>query len=41
MRKVWPGDEGIRILVLGGKAGEAYDAPDITKLGEPDPMAAS
>jgi mannose-6-phosphate isomerase-like protein (cupin superfamily) len=38
-RKVWPGAEGIRILVLGGKAGEAYDAPDITKLGEPDPMA--
>jgi hypothetical protein len=27
--------------VLGGKAGEAYDAPDITKLGEPDPMAAA
>ena len=39
-RKVWPGDEGIRILVLGGKPGEAYEAPDITKLGEPDPMAA-
>ena len=40
-RKVWPGDEGLRVLVLGGKAGEAYEAPDITKLGEPDPMAAS
>jgi mannose-6-phosphate isomerase-like protein (cupin superfamily) len=40
-RKVWPGDDGIRILVLGGKAGEAYTAPDITKLGEPDPMAAA
>jgi mannose-6-phosphate isomerase-like protein (cupin superfamily) len=39
-RKVWPGNDGIRILVLGGKAGEAYEAPDITKLGEPDPMAA-
>jgi hypothetical protein len=39
-RKVWPGDDGIRVLVLGGKAGEAYEAPDITKLGEPDPMAA-
>jgi mannose-6-phosphate isomerase-like protein (cupin superfamily) len=38
-RKVWPGDGGIRILVLGGKAGEAYEAPDVTKLGEPDPMA--
>jgi mannose-6-phosphate isomerase-like protein (cupin superfamily) len=38
-RKVWPGDDGIRVLVLGGKAGESYEAPDITKLGEPDPMA--
>ena len=39
-RKVWPGDDGIRILVVGGKVGETYEAPDITKLGEPDPMAA-
>jgi mannose-6-phosphate isomerase-like protein (cupin superfamily) len=38
-RKVWPGEEGIRVLVLGGKAGEVYEAPDVTKLGEPDPMA--
>jgi mannose-6-phosphate isomerase-like protein (cupin superfamily) len=40
-RKVWPGDEGIRMVVLGGIPGEAYQAPEITKLGEPDPMAAS
>jgi mannose-6-phosphate isomerase-like protein (cupin superfamily) len=40
-RKVWPGAEGIRLLVLGGVPGSAYEAPDITKLGEPDPMAAS
>lgn len=38
-RKVWPGDEGIRILIVGAKVGEIYAAPDITKLGEPDPMA--
>jgi mannose-6-phosphate isomerase-like protein (cupin superfamily) len=38
-RKVWPGENGIRILVVGGKVGEAYEAPDVTKLGEPDPMA--
>jgi mannose-6-phosphate isomerase-like protein (cupin superfamily) len=38
-RKVWPGDNGIRVLVLGGKAGETYDAPEITQLGAPDPMA--
>jgi len=41
MRKVYPGAEGIRILVIGGKVGASYDAPDITKLGEPDPMAAN
>jgi mannose-6-phosphate isomerase-like protein (cupin superfamily) len=39
-RKVWPGPDGIRVAVLGGVPGEAYTAPDITKLGEPDPMAA-
>jgi mannose-6-phosphate isomerase-like protein (cupin superfamily) len=38
-RKVWPGDEGIRLLIIGGRVGALYEAPDITKLGEPDPMA--
>jgi mannose-6-phosphate isomerase-like protein (cupin superfamily) len=38
-RKVWPGDDGIRLLVLGGVAGQPYEAADITKLGEPDPAA--
>ena len=40
-RKVWPGPDGIRLVVLGGTPGESYKAPDLTKLGEPDPMAAS
>jgi hypothetical protein len=40
-RKVWPGSEGIRILVLGGIPGKVYEAPEISKLGEPDPMAAA
>jgi mannose-6-phosphate isomerase-like protein (cupin superfamily) len=39
-RKVWPGEEGIRILVLGGKAGALYEAPEISELGVADPMAA-
>jgi mannose-6-phosphate isomerase-like protein (cupin superfamily) len=39
-RKIWPGPEGIRLVVLGGTPGAAYQAPDLTKLGEPDPMAA-
>jgi len=38
-RKVWPGDDGIRILVLGGHPGGGYEAPEISKLGAPDPMA--
>jgi mannose-6-phosphate isomerase-like protein (cupin superfamily) len=40
-RKIWPGPDGIRLVVLGGTPGKSYEAPDITKLGEPDPMAAS
>jgi mannose-6-phosphate isomerase-like protein (cupin superfamily) len=40
-RKVWPGANGIRLVVLGGVPGGVYEAPDLTKLGEPDPMAAS
>lgn len=39
-RKIWPGPDGIRVVALGGVPGEAYQAADITKLGEPDPMAA-
>ncbi|MET0304779.1 MAG: hypothetical protein ABW196_00950 [Solirubrobacterales bacterium] len=38
-RKLWPGADGIRVLVLGGVPGEVYEAPDRSKLGEPDPMA--
>lgn len=40
-RKVWPGAEGIRMLIVGGIPGGPYKAPDISKLGQPDPMAAS
>jgi mannose-6-phosphate isomerase-like protein (cupin superfamily) len=38
-RKVWPGDEGIRLLALGGMPGQAYEPPEVTKLGGPDPSA--
>lgn len=38
-RKVWPGPDGLRLLVLGGVPGQAYQPPDMSKLGEPDPMA--
>jgi hypothetical protein len=38
-RKIWPGPDGVRLLVLGGVPGGRYEAPDLSKLGEPDPMA--
>jgi len=39
-RKVWPGDEGVRLLIVGGVPGKAYEAPGVTVLGAPDPAAA-
>ncbi len=39
-RKVYPGEHGIRLLCIGGTPGKVYVAPDNTKLGAPDPMAA-
>ena len=38
-RKVLPGADGIRLLVLGAKPGAVYQAPDGSQLGAPDPMA--
>lgn len=38
-RKVWPGSDGIRLLIVGGVPGSPYEAPEISKLGVPDPMA--
>jgi mannose-6-phosphate isomerase-like protein (cupin superfamily) len=38
-RKIWPGDQGIRILALGGRPGKVYEPSPITELGSPDPMA--
>jgi len=39
MRKLWPGDDGIRVLVVGGSPGKTYAAPEVTRLGAPDPLA--
>ena len=36
-RKVWSGERGMRLLVLGGVPGGVYVAPEVTKLGAPDP----
>ncbi|HVE68280.1 MAG TPA: hypothetical protein VNB64_06840 [Solirubrobacteraceae bacterium] len=37
-RKIWPGPDGMRVLALGGTPGVAYEPPDVTKLGAPDPL---
>jgi mannose-6-phosphate isomerase-like protein (cupin superfamily) len=37
-RKVLPGAEGIRVLVLGAKPGALYEPPAGSHLGAPDPM---
>lgn len=39
-RKVWPGPDGMRVLIVGGVPGGTYEAPEVSKLGAPDPMAA-
>ncbi|HEU4979401.1 MAG TPA: hypothetical protein VFT42_10930 [Solirubrobacteraceae bacterium] len=39
-RKVLPGADGIRLLVIGGVPGATYEAPEFSRLGAPDPAAA-
>ena len=39
-RKLYPGDEGMRVLVIGGVPGQAYSIRDFTELGAPDPFTA-
>jgi hypothetical protein len=40
-RKVWPGPDGVRMLIIGGIPGSLYEAPEISELGNPDPAASS
>ena len=40
-RKLLSGPDGIRVLALSGCPGKLYEAPDVSKLGVPDPMATS
>jgi mannose-6-phosphate isomerase-like protein (cupin superfamily) len=39
-RKVHPGPEGMRLMVIGGTPGAIFEAKDFTELGAPDPFAA-
>jgi mannose-6-phosphate isomerase-like protein (cupin superfamily) len=38
-RKVVSGPDGVRILALGGTPGQVYEAPEVSRIGAPDPMA--
>ena len=38
-RTIRTGADGARILALGGCPGRPYEAPDVSQLGAPDPMA--
>lgn len=39
VRKVASGPDGLRLLVLGGTPGRAYDRPEVFRKGTPDPTA--
>jgi mannose-6-phosphate isomerase-like protein (cupin superfamily) len=38
-RRLRTGTEGARVLALGGRPGKPYEAPDVSQLGAPDPLA--
>jgi uncharacterized cupin superfamily protein len=39
-RKIFPGSDGIRLLIIGGTAGAAYEKLGFTEVGAPDPSVA-
>ena len=38
-RKLWPGADGMRVVAIGGTPGKAYEPPEVSELGAPDPLA--
>ena len=38
-RKIWTGDEAMRLLAIGGVPNQVYEPPESSKLGAPDPLA--
>ncbi|HMC06279.1 MAG TPA: cupin domain-containing protein [Solirubrobacterales bacterium] len=38
-RKIWTGDQELRLLAIGGVPGAGYEAPELTELGGLDPLA--
>jgi mannose-6-phosphate isomerase-like protein (cupin superfamily) len=39
-RHLAPGPEGAVVLVIGGRPGHPYEAPEMSQLGAPDPSVA-
>jgi hypothetical protein len=37
-RKLWPGEDGMRVLALGGVPGKVYEPPEMSKLAGLDPL---
>jgi mannose-6-phosphate isomerase-like protein (cupin superfamily) len=40
-RKVLTTDDSLRLLIVGGVPGKAYEAPEVSELGGPDPLTAN
>ncbi len=38
-RRIEPGPEGMRLIAIGGTPGQAYELPDYSRAGAPDPMS--
>ena len=38
-RKIITGPESLRVIAIGGVPGKAYEAPESTEVGAPDPLA--
>jgi hypothetical protein len=38
-RKIWPGNDGVRLLAIGAVPGKSYEVSPTSELGTPDPMA--
>ena len=38
-RKVVTGEDSVRLAIIGGIPGKPYEAPELSELGTPDPLA--
>jgi hypothetical protein len=38
-RKIWPGEEGMRVIAIGGVPGKPYEPTELSMLGGEDPLA--